>query len=85
MQNQEHTIVNEAHVYKIIEKLEELIPLNDENTPTEIKKLTETLNAQEQEYLLDKLQSIFYYCCDPGELTEERLISAFFLFKIKGD
>lgn len=85
MQNTTTEFIDEAYVYQIIDKLEELVILNDENAPREIAKLTETLNAGEQEMLIERWARRFYYDVDPKELTDDKLIQAFFLYKIKGD
>lgn len=77
--------LDKAYVYQCIDKLDEILTLNDDNTQREIQKLTETMTAEEQRYLVDSWATLFYHDADPEMLKPEKLKELFFLNKIEGE
>ena len=77
--------IDKAYVHQCIDKIEELLSINDEYTPREIEKLTETMTSEEQQLLIDEWATIYFYDCEPELITPKRLKQDFFLHKIQGD
>ena len=80
MQNLE--TIDKALVEQVIEGIEALLYISDENTETEIKKLTAQLNRSEQQALIEDWATQYCFDVDPDELTPVLLIKAFGLDKL---